>query len=118
MKKIAKIILVIAVPLLIVCVYFNVQKTVQTLANFPFEVKYRKSLTGNGYVDQIVNTSGGSQPVKITLNNPTLNQTKVYSAVIDAHQFREIGHLQGWTASSGDSITLEWNGVAKKFKIP
>jgi hypothetical protein len=118
MKKIAKIILVTAVTLLIVGVYFYEQRTVQTLANFPFEVKYRKSLTGNGYVDQIFNNSGGSQPVKITLNNPTLNQTKVYSAVIDAHQFREIGRLQGWTASSGDIITLEWNGVFKEFKIP
>jgi hypothetical protein len=118
MKKIAKIILAIAIVFLIAGVYFHEQGKVQKLANFPFEVKYRKSLTGNGYVDQIFNNSGGSQPVKVTLNNPTLNQTKVYSTVIDAHQFREIGYVQGWTASSGDKITLEWNGVFKEFKIP
>jgi hypothetical protein len=118
MKKIAKRILVYAVILLIVGVYFYEKGVVQKEAAFPFEVKYRKALTGNGYVDQIINTSGGSQSVKITLNNPTFNQTKVYATVIDAHQFKEIGYLQGWTASSGDSITLEWNGVAKVFTIP
>jgi hypothetical protein len=118
MKKIATIILAIVIMLLIAGVYSYEQRTIQKLGNFPFEVKYRKALTGNGYVDQIINTSGGSQPVKVTLNNPTLNQTKVYSTIIDAHQLREIGHLQGWTASSGDRITLEWNGVAKTFNIP
>ena len=118
MKKIAKRILVYAVILLIVGVYFYEKGVVQKMAAFPFEVKYRKALTGNGYVDQIVNTSGGSQPVKITLNISMFNRTKVYSTIIDAPQFREIGYMQGWAASSGDSITLEWNGVAKEFKIP
>lgn len=118
MKKAAKIILVIAVPLLIIFVYLNEQAKVQKLSVFPFEVKYRKAILGNGYVDQIVNTSAQSQSVKVTLNNPTFNQTKVYATVIDAHQFKEIGHSQGWTASSGDIITVEWNGVGKTFTIP
>jgi hypothetical protein len=117
-KIIAKIVLVIAVILLIEGVYLHEQRTVQKIAAFPFEVKYRKALLGNGYVDQIVNTSGGSQSVKVTLHNPTFNRTKVYATVIDAHQFKEIGSMQGWTASSGDNVTLEWNGVEKMFTIP
>jgi hypothetical protein len=82
MKTIAKIILAIAILFLIAGVYIHEREKVQKLGNFPFEMKYRKSLTGNGYVDQIFNNSGGSQPVKVTLNNPTLNQTKVYSTII------------------------------------
>jgi hypothetical protein len=35
-----------------------------------------------------------------------------------AKAFTQIFYLQGWAASSGDIITLEWNGVAKEFNIP
>ncbi len=38
--------------------------------------------------------------------------------IVDSRQFKEVGYLEGWTASSGDKITLEWNGVVKMFNIP
>jgi hypothetical protein len=119
MKNTVRIVLAtVGVTLLIVCAFLFILGEKQKSANFPFEVKYRKALTGSGYVDQIINTSSRVQSVKVTLNDPTFDRTRVYSIVVDAHQFREIGYLQGWMASSGDSITLEWNGVVKVFNIP
>jgi hypothetical protein len=89
-----------------------------TKSHFPFRVSYRKALTGSGYVAQIRNISRGSQSVKVTLENPTLNRARVYSLVVDARDFREIGYLQGWTLASGDKITLECNGDVEFFSIP
>jgi hypothetical protein len=119
MKNNARIVLTtVVVTLLVVGAFFLILAQHQKMANFPFEVKYRKAITGNGYVDQIINNSDRSQSVKVTLNNPTLNRTKVYSLIVDAHQFKEIGYLEGWPSSSGDTVTLEWNSVSKKFNIP
>jgi hypothetical protein len=86
--------------------------------NFPFKVDYRKALTGSSYVAQIVNTSDKVQSVKATFHNPTFNRTKVYTLIVNAHQLREIGYLEGWAASSGDTVTLECKGVSKKFYLP
>lgn len=119
MKNTIRIVLAtVVVTLLVVSAFLIISGHNQKLANFPFEVKYRKAVTGSGYVDQIINTSDKVQSVKVTLNNPTFNRTKIYSIVVDAHQFREVGYLEGWTASSGDNITLEWSGVVKEFHIP
>jgi hypothetical protein len=90
----------------------------QAQVHFPFRVTYRKALTGNGYVAQVRNISRGSQSVKVTLYNPTLNRTRVYSLVVDARDFKEIGYLQGWTLASGDKVTLECNGDVEFFQIP
>jgi len=92
--------------------------TIQAKANFPFRVTYRKALLGAGYVEQIRNISDKAQSVKVTLYNPALNRTKVYAVVVDPQRFKEIGHLQGWTATSGDVITLECGGDTEEFKIP
>jgi hypothetical protein len=112
----------VVATLLFVAVFLSLRSQIQTtkqqLANFPFEVHYRKAITGNGYVDQFLNKSDTSKSVKITLTNPTLNQSKVFSQVVDAHRFLEIGYLQGWASSSGDQIALECDGVVKQFTIP
>lgn len=119
MKKTVIIVLAtVGVTLLVVVAFIFGMAQKQKVASFPFNVEYRKALTGSGYVDRIINTSSKVQPVKVTLNNPTFNRTKVYSIVVEPQRFREIGYLEGWTASSGDSITLEWNGVVKVFTIP
>jgi hypothetical protein len=122
MKTLKIILLSIVLTLLavfILAVILGSQKQMNDKqANFPFQVKYRKALTGSGYVDLIINTTGKSEAVKVTLSNPTLARTKTYSTVIDGLQTREIGYLQGWAASSGDVIALEWSGVTKTFNIP
>ena len=94
------------------------QQMNRKLESFPFQVKYRKALTGTGYVDLIINTSGKSEAVKVTLSNSTLNRTKSYSTVLDGHRTWEIGYLQGWTASSGDGIKLECDGMTETFNVP
>ena len=99
----------------------NVEQRLQVTlqrATFPFHVTYRKALMGNGYVEQIRNVSSKAQSVKVTFYNPTLNRTKTYSLVMDAGQVREIGHMEGWAATSGDQITLECAGTVEKFNIP
>ena len=86
--------------------------------NFPFKVDYRKALTGNSYVAQIVNTSDKVQSVKATFHNSTFNRTKVWALIVNAHQNKEIGYLEGWPGSSGDTVALESNGHTKTFTIP
>ena len=87
-------------------------------ANFPFKMDSRKALTNGSYVAQIVNTSDKVQSVKATFHSPTFNRTKVWTLIVNAHQIKEIGYLEGWAASSGDTVTLECKGVSKKFYIP
>lgn len=108
----------IAMILVGICCYMLGVINTQRKVDFPFHLTYRKAITGNGYVAQVRNISAKSQAVKVTLHNPTFNQTKAYSLVVDARNFKEIGYLEGWTLASGDKITLECNGDVQFFNIP
>ena len=83
----------------------------QPLANkalqMPVSITFRQALAGAGYVLQIHNKSDKSLPLKITVTNPTFNKTKTFNAVANANRVPlEIGHLEGWTFSSGDLIEV------------
>ena len=90
------------------------------LDRLPVSVTYRKALMGAGYVLQIHNTSGKSLPLKITLTNPTFNKTKTFDVVADASPKPfEIGHLEGWTLTSGDVIEISSEGFEPtQGKVP
>jgi hypothetical protein len=115
MNKTTKNVIGVALIILAAIVFFHLSLR---QANFPFTVDYRKALTSSSYVAQIVNSTDKVQSVKATFYSPTFNRTKVWTLIINAHHFREIGYLEGWAASSGDTVTLECNGVSKKFHIP
>ena len=115
MNKTTKNVIRIALITLVAVVSFLF---VEGQVNFPFKVNFRPALTSGSYVSQIVNTSGKIQSVKMTFYSPTFNRTKVLARIVNPHHFMEIGYLEGWAVSSGDTITLESNGVSKKFYIP
>ena len=114
-RAIGVILLVIVVGAM--CYLFGI-KQAQQRGQFPFRLTYRKALTGSGYVEQFHNISRRPQSAKVTLYNPTLNLTRVYSVVVDPRDFKEIGYLQGWTFTAGDKITVECNGDAYFFVVP
>ena len=72
----------------------------------PVDVKYRPALLGDGYVMMFHNQSQKSLPLNVKLFNPTFNREHTYSVVIDGGMTKEIGHLEGWTAATGDVIEL------------
>ncbi len=90
------------------------------LDRLPVAVTYRKAMMGAGYVLQIRNSSGKSLPLKITLTNPTFNKTKTFDVVADASPKPfEIGHLEGWTLTSGDVIQVSSEGFEPmQGKVP
>jgi hypothetical protein len=121
-KAILGVVAILAVGVFVICAgtagYLLGTRQAQQRGQFPFRLTYRKALTGSGYVEQFHNISRRPQSAKVTLYNPTINLTKVYSVVVDPRDFKEIGYLQGWTFTAGDKITVECNGDAYFFIVP
>lgn len=89
-------------------------KSLQTELNFPIEVKYRKALTGNGYVTQFVNTS--EKIVHFTVELSNSDNRRSFSRTLDPKKISEIGYAEGWAGSPGDSIVVtagEYGSVTK-----
>jgi hypothetical protein len=80
-----------------------------SLSPMPVEVAYRESLVGRGRVFVLKNTSDRQLSVLATLKNPTTKQERRYRVDLSPRGMREIGWGEGWTASSGDSMTLSHN---------
>ena len=77
---------------------------------------YRKAVTGPGLVVGLKNNSERHLAVLVTAANPTTKEHKTLRVDIAPHQTTEVGHLEGWTFASGDSLKVvhsdyrEWNG--------
>ena len=72
----------------------------------PVEVKYRRALLANGYVTDFKNKSNRQLTILATFTNPTLKASKSMSLVLSPGETKEIGHMEGWNFSSGDTMTL------------
>jgi hypothetical protein len=72
----------------------------------PVEVKYRRAFLSNGYVTDFKNTSNRQLSILATFSNPTLKTTKTLNLILSPGETKEIGHLEGWNFSSGDTMTL------------
>ena len=91
----------------------------QRLPDMPVLVHYRQALMGAGLVASFRNTSARDLAVLATFTNPTLNQSKTFRLDLAPGQTREIGHLEGWTFASGDTIKLTHNDYkALTVKLP
>ena len=80
----------------------------------PIEVGRRKALLGDGYVIQVSNQTTKMLPVKVHLENPTFGKQADFDLILPAAKLvtgiKEIGSVQGWTAVTGDIITITGQG--------
>ena len=85
-------------------------------APLPIKVSYRDALLGPGYVAQFRNESPRYLAVVVTVKNPTTGQETSSRLNLPPEQTVEIGHAEGWSFVSGDTIALthadyrEWSG--------
>ncbi len=91
----------------------------QRLPDMPVLVQYRQALMGSGLVASFRNTSPRDLAILATFTNPTLHQSKTFRLDLAPGQTKEVGHLEGWTFSSGDTIKLTHNDYkALEVKLP
>jgi hypothetical protein len=89
------------------------------LPELPVSVKVRTAITGPGQVVLIQNTSDRHLTFLVKFENPTTKEAKTLRADVKPSQSTEIGHKEGWPASSGDSIKIENNDYkAWQGKVP
>lgn len=79
---------------------------IKNLPKLPIDVGYRKALMGAGLVGQFRNNSNRFLAVIVSVYNPSINQRKKFRLDISPNEMKEIGHMEGWTFSSGDIITV------------
>jgi len=84
--------------------------------DMPVDVKYRSAITGPGLVLAVTNNSDRQLTLLATFDNPTLHQKKTFQVNVAPHRTSEVGHLEGWSFASGDTISIShndyksWNG--------
>ena len=93
----------------LLCIGFLVYREyeISSKAPLPVKVSYRDALLGPGYVAQFRNESPRYLAVVVSVKNPTTGQTVNSRLDLPPEQLVEIGHAEGWTFVSGDTITLE-----------
>lgn len=80
--------------------------------DLPVSVSIRQAMAGPGLVAQFTNQSTRFLSVIATFHNPTTNQEMSIRLDLAPNLKQEIGHLEGWTLSSGDLITVQHNDYA------
>ncbi|MDX1914190.1 MAG: hypothetical protein SFU55_01295 [Methylophilus sp.] len=75
----------------------------------PINVSYRQALMGDGLVAQFTNNSDRFLSIVATFLNPTTNQHMTTRLDLAPRAIKEVGHLEGWTFSSGDQLTIKNN---------
>jgi len=78
----------------------------QSKPDLPIALAYRAAITGPGLVVSLKNTSNRSLAVLMTVANATTKQEKTFRLDISPQQTTEVGHLEGWTFASGDSVKV------------
>ena len=79
------------------------------LPPLPMVVKSRPAIIGSGQVIMFENQSNQPLSVAATLTHPATNLQKVYQIDTAPRGTKSIGSLEGWTAQSGDTVTLANN---------
>lgn len=92
---------------------------VKNLPEMPLEVKYREALLGSGLVASFKNTANRFLAVGVSLNNPSMHQQKSFRVDLAPGEVKEIGHMEGWAFSSGDTIAISHEEYRElEVKIP
>jgi hypothetical protein len=82
------------------------QSAEQRKPEIPVKVGYRKAVLGPGLVLLMENKSERHLAVLLTVANPTTKQQKSFRVDVSPKQTAEVGHLEGWTFASGDSLKI------------
>ncbi|HEU4627273.1 MAG TPA: hypothetical protein VFS52_21110 [Steroidobacteraceae bacterium] len=76
----------------------------------PVRVAFRAAFMGQGFVATIRNATDGPLNVIAELREPGNEATRSVSLALDPNGTTEVGYAQGWTITSGQSITVAASG--------
>jgi hypothetical protein len=76
----------------------------------PVRVTFRLAWMGQGLVASIRNVTDGPLNVIAELREPGTESARSVSLALDANGTTEIGYAQGWTITSGQSVTVAASG--------
>jgi Tfp pilus assembly protein PilE len=76
----------------------------------PVRVTFRLAFMGQGLVATVRNVTDGPLNVIAELREPGTEATRSVSLALDPNGTTEIGYAQGWTITSGQSITVAASG--------
>jgi len=119
MKSILRIVGIVFIAVVIMVIInrnFNLP-VAQAKPPVPVELTFRKALIGSGAVAQFKNNSGKLLSVEVKFSNPTFHTSKVFDFVLDPGKPLEIGHLEGWTMASGDTVEVSSSGFVSSRTI-
>lgn len=95
----------------------QLQAKVNEKPEIPVSMSFRKALTGPGLVAVFTTTVKSAVPVLVTHKSSALGTTKQFELHLDPKLSKELGHLEGATISSGDSITIENQNFSPKTVV-
>ena len=76
----------------------------------PVRVSFRLAFMGQGLVATLRNVTDGPLNVIAELREPGTDSARNVSLALDPNGTTEIGYAQGWTITSGQSVTVEASG--------
>jgi len=76
----------------------------------PVRVAFRAAFMGQGFVATIRNATDGPLNVIAELREPGSDVTRSVSLALDPNGTTEVGYAQGWTITSGQSISVAASG--------
>jgi type II secretory pathway component PulC len=76
----------------------------------PVRVTFRLAFMGQGLVATVRNVSDGPLNVIAEVHEPGTEATRSISLALDANGTQELGYAQGWTITSGQSVTVGASG--------
>ena len=76
----------------------------------PVRVTFRLAFMGQGLVASIRNTTDRPINVIADLRDTRTESTRTLSLALDANGATEVGYAQGWTITSGQSVTVSSSG--------
>jgi len=92
----------------------KLQNIANRLPDLPIELSFRAAVMGNGLVLKLDNLTPREFPVKVNATSPTFGKTRVFEILIPAKKIVEIGHMEGWAFTKGDTVSIHSEGFEDK----
>ena len=95
----------------------QLQNVANRLPDLPVEISFRTAVLGQGLVLELNNLADRELPVKVNATSPTFGKTRTFEILIPAKKIVEIGHMEGWAFSRGDTVSIHSEGFEDKVLI-